>query len=272
MQKLLPYGGGVLVGATLLILLFYLIRGKVRIEGGVSDSKLFRYTTYERMIHWFNAIVFLFLAITGLVLLFGRSLLLPFMGPELFSLLASAAKEGHSLFGPLFGLAIILMFGRFVRRNIYERGDLTWLLRGGGIIGKKHVPSNFFNMGEKSMFWLLILAGGLITASGLVLVFPVFGQGRELMALSHVAHGITTLLLLTVVLGHIYISTIGMEGALEGMKSGYCDLNWAREHHDWWAQRCEKQGKVLPSEEVARSLGEGQPAGTVSRIVPEVQK
>jgi len=256
MQWLVPYGGYALGGVLLLILLFYLIRGEVKIEAGPSDSKLFRYTVYERTIHWFTAIVFLFLAFTGLIILFGRSLLLPWMGSAWFAPIASASKEGHNLFGPLFLLALLLMFVKFVRRNIYEKGDLTWLLRGGGMVGGRHVPSNFFNMGEKSLFWLLILVGGVIVTSGLVLLFPVFGQGREWMELSHVAHGITTLVMIGVIMGHIYIGSLGMEGALEGMKTGYCDLNWARSHHDWWAEKCEEEGKVLSSDEVARLLGE----------------
>lgn len=259
MRLLMPYGGYALGGMVLFVALFYFIRGRVPIHAGASNKVLFRYSVYERMIHWFIASIFLFQAITGLVLLFGRPYLIPVIGHEAFSLLASASKEGHNLFGPLFLLALALIFVRFVRRNIYQRGDLTWLLRGGGVIGKNHVPSNFFNMGEKSMFWLLVFVGGILVVSGFILIFPMFGQGRALMGLSHAAHGITAMLMTAVVIGHIYIGTIGMEGALEGMKTGYCDLNWAREHHDWWAQRCEDEGRVLPRDQVASAV-----AGTAS--------
>lgn len=255
MQQLLPYGGYLLGGMLLLLVIFYLVRGRIRLEAGPSGKKLFRYTVYERTIHWFMASLFLFLAITGLILLFGRSLVLPVTGPEFFSMLASASKEGHNLFGPVFMLALLLMFFQFVRRNIYERGDLTWLLKGGGIVGKTHLPSNFFNMGEKTLFWMLILIGGAIVASGLLLVFPVFGQGRVIMELSHVAHGIGALVMIAAVLGHIYIGTIGMEGAIDNMKTGYCDLTWALEHHSNWAERCEQHGDVLTDEQVARSQG-----------------
>ena len=251
MYELLPVAGYVLGGMLLFITVFYFVRGRVPVEGGLTHQKLLRYSVYERMIHWFMAFIFLFLGFTGLVLLFGRSLLLPWMGPEVFSLLASASKEGHNLMGPLFLLALVLVFIKFVRRNIYQRGDLGWLLRGGGIIGKKHVPSNFFNMGEKTMFWLLVFVGGAIGVSGLILVFPVFGQGREIMELSHVAHTIGATIMLTIIIGHIYIGTIGMEGAIEGMKTGYCDLNWAREHHDYWAKQCEQRGEVLSEQQAA---------------------
>ena len=260
MEMLVPYSGYALGGALLLTLAFYLIRGRVPIHAGPSDKRLLRYTVYERMIHWFIAAIFLFLALTGLTMLFGRSLLIPLLGPEAFSLLASASKEGHNLFGPLFLLALALIFFRFVRRNIYQRGDLTWLLRGGGVIGSKHVPSNFFNMGEKSMFWMLVLVGGVTALSGIILVFPILGLGRELMALSHVAHGVTAMAMMVVIVGHIYIGSIGMEGALEGMATGYCDLNWAREHHDWWAEQCEQNGEVVSVEEAAGTEGFAQGA------------
>jgi len=265
MRELIPYGGYALGGMLLLLLLFYLVRGKIRVNAGLGDRKLFRYSLYERTIHWFTASTFLFLALTGLILLFGRSLLLPWMGPELFSTLASASKEGHNLFGPLFGVALLLVFVQFVRRNVYQKGDLTWLLRGGGIIGKRHVPSHFFNMGEKSMFWILVLVGSVIVGSGLILVFPIFGQARMSMELAHVSHAVTTLLMIIVIMGHIYIGSVGMEGALDGMTTGYCDLNWAREHHAEWAERCEAEGKVLNADEVAQQRGETTSDATVSR-------
>ncbi len=252
MQQLIPTGGYLLLGIVVALALFYLLRGKVRIEGGPADKKLPRYTSYERLIHWFIASIFLFLALSGLVILFGRPLLIPLFGKEVFSVIASASKEGHNLMGPLFMIALILVFVKFVRRNIYQRGDMSWLLRGGGIIGKKHVPSNFFNMGEKSMFWMLVLVGSVIVVSGLVLVFPVFGQGREWMGLAHVGHAIGAILMIGVIIGHIYIGTIGMEGAIEGMKTGYCDLNWAREHHDLWATQMEKRGEAIANEAVNR--------------------
>jgi formate dehydrogenase subunit gamma len=255
MQQLIPIGGSMLIGVVVLLGVFYMVRGKVPLQGGPSDRKLFRYSTYERMIHWFIASIFLFLAISGLVILFGRPLVIPLLGKEAFSVLASASKEGHNLMGPLFLLALVLIFIQFVRRNIYQKGDLSWLLRGGGIIGKKHVPSNFFNMGEKSMFWLLILVGSVIIASGLVLLFPLFGQGREWMELAHVGHALGALLMIAVIIGHIYIGSVGMEGALDGMTTGYCDLNWAKEHHDHWATEVINRGEDLANDEVEKLKG-----------------
>jgi formate dehydrogenase subunit gamma len=245
----------ILAGVIVLILLFFVARGKVGIEGGLSGRMVFRFTDYERILHWTLAIVFLFLAITGLILLLGRTLLIPLFGHHLFSLLASASKEGHNLFGPIFLVSLVLMLISFMRRNIYEKGDLTWLLKGGGFIGKGHVSGGFFNMGEKSWYWLVILVGLAISISGMILVFPSFGQGRVIMEISHVVHVIGAILLITVAIGHMYLASVGTEGTSEGMKSGYVDISWAEAHHDRWAKTCHESGEILSAEEFARLQG-----------------
>jgi len=214
-----------------------------------------RYTDYERIVHWTLAIVFLFLAITGLILLLGRPLLLPLFGKEFFSLLASASKEGHNLFGPIFLVSLLMMLFSFVKRNIYEKGDLTWLLKGGGLIGDGHVSVGFFNMGEKIWYWILILIGLVISISGLILVSPNFGQGRVVMEISHVVHVFSAIVLIAVSIGHMYMGSIGIEGSLEGMKTGYVDINWVEAHHDHWARECHENDQVISAEEYARLQG-----------------
>ncbi len=216
------------------ILLFYLIRGRIRIPGGRSGRRIKRFPDIDRTIHWFTAVLFVFLALTGLALLFGRFVVLPVLGPEAFSVIASASKEGHNLFGPLFLVSIILLFIRLVAKNLPKVRDLVWLVKGGGIIGNAHVSAGFFNAGEKIWFWVAILLGLTVSLTGLVLVFPVFGQSREIMQLALVVHGIGAVLFIAGSFGHIYIGTIGSEGSLEGMTTGYVDENWAKAHHDIW--------------------------------------
>ena len=109
-----------------------------------------------------------------------------------------------------------------------------WLLKGGVIMTKTHVSAGFFNAGEKIWFWLVVGFGLVISLSGLVLDFPVFGQGREIMQLALVLHGLAAVILIMVAFGHIYIGTLGTEGSLESMTTGYVDSNWARLHHDRW--------------------------------------
>jgi len=269
-NKLSTYGGIAIAAIFVIVILLYVVRGKIPIEGGLSGRMVRRFTDYERIVHWTLAIVFLFLAITGLILLLGKSLLLPILGKEVFSLFASASKEGHNLFGPLFLVSLIMMFLSFVRRNIYESGDLTWLLKGGGLIGKGHVSGGFFNMGEKTWYWMVILIGFVIAISGLILVSPVFGQGRWIMELSHVVHTIGALILVTVSIGHMYLGSIGSEGALEGMKSGYVDINWADAHHDRWGKVCHDENLIISAEDYARL--QGRKPGDTGELVTEQGK
>ena len=181
------------------------------------------------------AILFIFLAITGLILLLGRSVILPLFGHEAFSVIASLCKEGHNLFGPLFLVAIVLFFLSFAVRNIPKAVDFIWLLKGGGLIGG-HASAGYFNAGEKIWFWLLMAGGLLLCTTGLMLIFPNFEQGRDLMQLALVLHGIGALILIVVSFGHMYIGSIGMEGSLDAMTSGHVDANWVKHHHDLWYQ------------------------------------
>ena len=267
--KLVEYGQIALVVVAALILLFFSVRGKIRIDGGLSGKMVFRFSDYERVLHWVLAIVFIFLAVTGLILLFGRTLLIPVLGHDIFSVLASSSKEGHNLFGPIFLVSLILMLFSFVKRNIYARGDMTWLLKGGGMIGKSHASGGFFNMGEKTWYWIVILIGLVISASGLILVSPNFGQGRLIMELSHVVHASTAILLIAISFGHIYLATAGTEGTKEGMNTGYVDIKWAEAHHDRWAKQCHENDAVISAEDYAKLQGKTGPDGTTSSAAAE---
>jgi formate dehydrogenase subunit gamma len=258
-NALVSYGATALAVIILVILLFYLIRGKLGVEGGLSGRMVHRFTDYERIVHWTMALLFLFLAITGLILLLGRTFLIPVLGQEIFSLLASASKEGHNLMGPIFIVSLFMMLFSFVKRNIYEKGDLTWLLKGGGMIGKSHVTGGFFNMGEKTWYWMVVLVGLLISASGAILVSPNFGQGRVIMELSHVIHVGGAVILIAVSIGHMYLGSVGSEGSLEGMKTGYVDISWVEAHHDRWAKECHENDMIISAENYAKLQGNAAP-------------
>ena len=252
MQQLIP-AAGILIGSVLgVILLFHLVKRGVPLEAGRSGKYLLRFSEFDRILHWYVATVFIFLAVTGLILLVGRVVLIPVIGHEAFSALASASKEGHNLFGPLFLIGVIGLLLRFVSKNFPGKGDLGWLVRGGGFFGGKHPSAGFFNMGEKIWFWLVILIGLIISATGLILEFPFYGQTRPIMALSLVLHGVGAVLLIVGLFGHIYVGTAGMEASLESMTTGYVDLNWARQHHDLWAEEREAEGAVIDGEELVK--------------------
>lgn len=256
MERLIPAAGLVLGGILGLIVLFHLIKRGVPIDGGASGKYIHRFGDIDRILHWSVASIFIFLAVTGLVLLGGRLVLLPVVGESVFGALASASKEGHNLFGPLFIVGIFALFVRFISKNFLARGDIGWIFKGGGFFGGKHPTAGFFNMGEKIWFWAVIMIGLLISATGLILEFPFFGQTRTIMALSLVLHGVGAVLLIGGAFGHIYVGTAGMKGSINSMTTGYVDLNWARQHHDRWAADCEAKGEVLSESEFARSQGQ----------------
>ena len=244
MLDLIPKAGIALLVSLVGVLLFRLLRGNILLEAGRSGIKILRFTTIQRVIHWVTAILFILLAITGLLLLFGRSLLIPMMGAELFSYFAVVAKAIHDYLGPAFAVSLVLLFIFFVKGNGPSlKQDLAWLAKGGGMLGR-HASADRYNAGEKGWFWIAAFVGGAIVVSGLVLDFPIFGQSRQAMELFHVIHTIAGTLMLIASIGHIYMGTAAMDGTFEVMKTGYCDSNWAKEHHDLWYEKQLAAGKV----------------------------
>lgn len=230
------YGGWILFGLIVVMLHFYAIRGKIKLEDGRSGERILRWTAWERFVHWTTAASFLVLAVTGLSLLFGRSILIPIMGPEGFAAWAAVAMYLHELVGPwIFTPAVAILLSMWLVHNLPERGDLEWWLKGGGIIGKSHPSSGRVNSGEKLWFWFIATVGVACIVTGVILAFPLeWEQTRSTMQLSSVIHGVAALLWIGFWMGHAYIGTVGTEGALEGMTTGYVDANWAKQHHDRW--------------------------------------
>jgi formate dehydrogenase subunit gamma len=229
------YGGWALVVIFLSILTFYWSKGPIVLHAPETGRKIQRFTAWERSVHWATAISFSILAISGLIILFGKSVLLPLIGYTLFSWLAILAKNLHNFVGPLFCVCVALLFFTFVRDNFWKSWDFAWIKSFGGMLSGREVPSGKFNAGEKLWFWGGALTLGLIvSASGLVLDFPNFNQTRQTMQIANVVHSVATILFMLASLGHIYMGTIGMAGALDAMRTGYVDETWAREHHEYW--------------------------------------
>jgi formate dehydrogenase subunit gamma len=229
------YGGWFVVLVALAIGAFYLWKGPIKLHQPPSGRLMLRFTLLERWAHWSVAISFCVLGISGLVMLFGKHILLPVIGYTLFSWLTMLMKNLHNFIGPLFILSIVLLAVIFVRWNLPARGDLTWLLRFGGMFSGKEVPSGRFNAGEKGWFWVgLIGLGTLMSITGVIMLFPNFEQVRSTMQQANILHGIGAIGFIAMSFGHIYIGTIGMEKAYDGMRTGYSDEEWIREHHSLW--------------------------------------
>jgi len=229
-------GGIAILGMLAVLIIFYLVRGMVRIESGRSGRSIVRFTAFERFVHWMTATCFIVLAISGLNITFGRPLLLPLIGHEAFSEWSQWAKYAHNYLSFPFTIGVVLIFLIWIAGNIPNRVDIGWLKRGGGIVGHDHPPAYRFNAGQKAIYWIVVLGGGLVAATGYQLMFPFYLTGIEGMQIAHIVHSVVAVLFVAVMLAHIYIGTIGMEGAFEAMGSGTVDVNWAREHHILWLE------------------------------------
>jgi len=244
-EVLLHWGGAiVIVGTIALLALAYLIIGRIRIAAGRSGQKVLRFKAFERFSHWLTAVSFVILGLTGLNITFGKILLLPLVGPETFSDISQIAKYLHNFTSFAFVAGLLLIAVIFFRDNLLARVDVEWVKQGGGFIKSKHAPAGRFNLGEKMVYWLSVAAGVAVSASGFLLLFPFYGTNIADMQLAQVAHAIIAILFIALILAHIYIGTLGMEGAFEAMGTGEVDLNWAREHHDrWLAGQLEGEGR-----------------------------
>jgi formate dehydrogenase subunit gamma len=238
-----------LVGVLVLLALFYLVRGRIRVESGMSGRRIKRFGGLERFAHWLTAVPFVVLALTGLNVVLGRTLLLPLIGPEAFGTFSAYAKLAHNFLAWPFMLGVLLVFLIWVKDNFPSRVDGEWLAEGGGLLGKgKHPPARKFNAGQKLIFWSVVLGGVAMSVTGFFLIFPQFAGPSANWQQAQVIHGLVAAALTVVILAHIYIGSIGMEGAFSAMGTGDVDLNWAKEHHALWVDKQIASGAVgLPS-------------------------
>jgi formate dehydrogenase subunit gamma len=264
------YGAYGLGGILALLVLFYGIRGRIRIEAGPSEEKILRFGALDRFAHWLMAGSFVVLGLTGLNMLYGRHVLLPVLGKESFATLAAFGKYAHNYLAFAFMVGLALSFVLWVRHNVPSRLDLKWLAMGGGIFVKgSHPPARKFNAGQKIIFWAVMIGGLSVSMSGIALMFPfqthMFADTFTLLnavgfnlptdftvlqeqQLNQLWHGIVSLALVTMIIAHIYIGSVGMEGALDAMNTGLVDRNWAKEHHNLWVEEEDRKMNPKPAE------------------------
>ena len=245
---LLWIGGIAIVGIVALLAIFYLWRGSIPIEEGRSGRTIVRFTGFERFVHWLTASTFVILGITGLNITFGRALLLPIMGPEAFSAWSEWAKYAHNYLSFGFTLGVVLMFLMWIGQNFPTAADVEWLKKGGGMFSKDdaRAPAWKFNAGQKLLYCFVVLGGFAMVVSGYILMFPFYGTSISGMQLAQVVHGVIAVLFVALIVAHIYIGTLGMEGAFEAMSEGTVDANWAKEHHPLWYQEEMQRGASDP--------------------------
>ncbi|MFY7962221.1 MAG: formate dehydrogenase subunit gamma [Elsteraceae bacterium] len=244
-SQIATFGAVVILGFLALVGGFYMIRGKIKIDKGPSGKTITRFQGVERFAHWLTASSFIVLAISGLNLIYGKSLLLPVIGPEAFTTFSIYGKLFHNFLSFPFCLGLVLMLVMWISHNLPNAVDVEWFKQGGGLLKKgMHPPAGKFNGGQKIIFWSTILIGAGIAVTGYILMFP-FTAVPDMagMQLAQVLHSVLSLGLIGVIIGHIYIGSVGMEGAFDAMGKGEVDLNWAKEHHSLWVKEQEAKAR-----------------------------
>jgi formate dehydrogenase subunit gamma len=258
---IIPYGGALMGIMLLAIGTFYWRKGSLGGHSVDTGRKIERFTPFERAAHWTNAIAFSVLAVSGIVMAFGKYFLLPVMGSTLFGWLTYALKTAHNFAGPVFSVSLVVVIITFIKDNFPQQGDMAWIAKGGGMFSGQEVPSHRFNAGEKGLFWVGVFALGLVvSASGLFLdkLVPGFVYTRGEMQIAHMIHAAAAILMMAAFLGHIYMGTLGMKGAFSAMRTGYVDEAWAHEHHEHWANDI-RAGKI-PAQRSGPLAAAAQPA------------
>ena len=243
-RNTMPVIGGVaILGMLVLLALFLMIRGRIRVDHGFSGKKILRFASFERFTHWLTASCFIILALSGLNISFGRVLILPIFGAEAFSTLTAWGKIAHNYLAFPFMIGLVIMFAIWFKDNIPGRLDLEWIKKGGGMLKNgEHPPAKRFNAGQKGIFWIVIVGGVLMSLSGWFLLFPYIPADVTSLQVWTVIHAVIAMLFIAAMLAHIYIGSVGMEGAFDAMGTGEVDLNWAKEHHALWVQEEQAKG------------------------------
>jgi formate dehydrogenase subunit gamma len=223
-------------GMLAIVVAFYLLKGRIRLRHGFSGLTIVRFGGIERFAHWLTASSFLILAFTGLNTAFGRSLLLPLMSERAFASMTETLKVVHNYTGFAFIAGVVLVTVLWIKDNFLSRADIEWIKEFGGLFNGKHVPADKFNFGQKVMFWSVVLLGGALAVTGLQLLFPFRWMAIDGMQWALAIHALFGVLFFASIIAHIYIGTLGMEGAFDAMGSGRVDVNWAKEHHALWAE------------------------------------
>jgi formate dehydrogenase subunit gamma len=254
-RSTLPIVGGIaILGMLALLAIFLMVRGRIRLDHGFSGTRILRFASFERFTHWLTASCFVVLALSGLNISFGRILILPLFGASAFATMSGYAKIAHDYLAFPFMLGLAIMFLIWIKDNIPGAIDLEWIKQGGGILAKgRHPPAKRFNAGQKGIFWIVIIGGALMSVSGWFLLFPYLPANVTALQFWTVIHAVIAMLFVAAMLAHIYIGTVGMEGAFDAMGTGEVDLNWAKEHHSLWVEEEQAKGHA-PSGGAARPV------------------
>lgn len=228
---------GLIIVALGAMALLYFVGGSAHYHPDPAGRKIQRFNAFERFAHWLTAVSFIWLALTGLNLVWGRWVLEPILGDNAFAAMSHWAKVSHNAVAFAFMVGLVIVTVQWLRHNIPSRLDWFWIKSGGGMFGGPHPPAEKFNAGQKMIYWATVFGGGLITLTGIALLLPFYAVDITGMQIMHLVHSMVAALMIAVIIGHVYLGTLGIRGSFDAMATGDVDWNWAHEHHSLWAEK-----------------------------------
>jgi formate dehydrogenase subunit gamma len=244
-----PLLGLAFVGVFVAFLVFYFVNGPSTLSKGFSGKMVFRWSKADLWLHWIMAVSCLIMMLTGLVIMLGRHFLAPYVGDDIWAGIIAFSKFSHDWSSPIFMVSWLACVIKWMPLQTVKLYDLKWFLVVGGYINfgpfkGKHPDSGFANAGEKMWFWSLAIFGLCISVTGIMLVFPTLDLPRIWSMLALLIHGVSAVIIVAFTIVHIWMATVLSEGGMECMVSGYCDENWASQHHNLWYDEIKANGTL----------------------------
>jgi formate dehydrogenase subunit gamma len=244
-----PLLGLAFVGVFIAFLIFYFVNGPSTLSKGFSGKMVFRWSKADLWLHWIMAVSCLIMMLTGLVIMLGRHFLAPYVGDDIWAGIIAFSKFSHDWSSPIFMVSWLACVIKWMPLQTVKLYDLKWFLVVGGYINfgpfkGKHPDSGFANAGEKMWFWSLAIFGLCISVTGIMLVFPTLDLPRIWSMLALLIHGVSAVIIVAFTIVHIWMATVLSEGGMECMVSGYCDENWASQHHNLWYDEIKANGTL----------------------------
>jgi formate dehydrogenase subunit gamma len=195
-----------------------------------SETGIVRYTFWDRVLHWFVALTFIYLMLSGLALGYARM-------AWLYDVLGGGqtVRFLHPWIGVAFSAGIIAMLAAWLSQMRFHPVDREWTRRVGAYVREGHVDLDVgkYNAGQKGYYWFAIVTGLLLLLTGIPLWFPESMSAGWVLA-SRLLHHVVFLLSVAGFIIHVYVSTAMFPGTLSAMTAGSVSRRWAAWHHPRW--------------------------------------
>jgi len=199
------------------------------------EEGIVRYSLGERILHWFVALTFIYLALSGFALGYPRM-------AWLYDILGGGqtVRFLHPIVGVAFTLGVVLMLILWVRDMVFDHKDQAWVrdLRNYTREGHSQVDIDRFNAGQKGYYWFAIVTGLLLLLTGIPLWFPDLMSAGWNQS-SRLLHHAVFLFSVGGFIIHVYMSTMMLPGTMPGMTGGRVTRAWAAWHHPAWFRKQE---------------------------------